>query len=63
MTRNPILKVLFTFQRFGVKSLLIGGQACIVYGAAEFSKDSDFIIFCDEKNLITDFGINTLTSN
>ena len=51
MTQNPILKVLFTFKKFGVKSLLIGGQACIVYGAAEFSRDSDFIIFCDSENI------------
>lgn len=51
MTPTPIPKVLFTFQKFGVKSLLIGGQACIIYGAAEFSKDSDFVVFCDTENL------------
>lgn len=51
MTQNPILKVLFTFKRFGVRNLLIGGQACIIYGAAEFSRDSDFIIFCSSENL------------
>jgi hypothetical protein len=51
LTANPILKVLFTFRRFGVKSLLIGGQACIIYGAAEFSRDSDFFILCDTSNL------------
>ncbi|OIN98813.1 hypothetical protein AUJ66_00195 [Candidatus Desantisbacteria bacterium CG1_02_38_46] len=51
MVQNPILKVLFTFQKFGVKSLLIGGQACIIYGAAEFSRDSDFVIFCNSENL------------
>ena len=51
MIQNPILKVLFTFQKFGVESLLIGGQACIIYGAAEFSRDSDFVIFCDTDNL------------
>ena len=51
MTQNPILKVLFTFQKYGVKSLLIGGQACIIYGAAEFSRDSDFIILCEPENL------------
>ncbi|MEW6686623.1 MAG: hypothetical protein AB1393_10530 [Candidatus Edwardsbacteria bacterium] len=51
MTLSPILKVLFTFQKFKVKSLLIGGQACIIYGAAEFSRDSDFLIFCDLENL------------
>lgn len=31
--------------------MLIGGQACIVYGAAEFSRDSDFIILCTPENL------------
>lgn len=51
MTANPILKVLFIFRKFDVKSLLIGGQACIIYGAAEFSRDSDFIILCDTSNL------------
>ena len=51
MTPNPILKVLSTLKKFRVKSLLIGGQACIIYGAAEFSRDSDFIILCTQKNL------------
>ncbi len=51
MTPNPILKVLFTFQKHKVKSLLIGGQACIVYGAAEFSRDTDFTVLCTEKNI------------
>ncbi|MBU0533827.1 MAG: hypothetical protein KJ887_03375 [Candidatus Omnitrophica bacterium] len=51
MTPNPILKVLLTFQKFGIKSLLIGGQACIIYGAAEFSRDTDFLILCETKNL------------
>lgn len=51
MTPNPILKVLSTFKKHKVKSLLIGGQACIIYGAAEFSRDSDFVILCDHDNL------------
>lgn len=51
MIQNPTFKVLFTFQKFGVKSLLIGGQACIVYGAAEFSRDSDLVILCSPENL------------
>jgi len=51
LIRNPILKVLFTFRKFGVKSLLIGGQACIIYGAAEFSRDSDFAVLCDAENI------------
>jgi hypothetical protein len=30
---------------------LIGGQACIIYGAAEFSRDSDFVILATHQNL------------
>ncbi|OGC43546.1 hypothetical protein A2Y85_07595 [candidate division WOR-3 bacterium RBG_13_43_14] len=51
MIQSPILKVLFTFQKYRVKSLLIGGQACIIYGAAEFSRDTDFVILCETDNL------------
>ena len=29
----------------------MGGQACILYGAAEFSKDIDFALLADEENL------------
>ena len=29
----------------------MGGQACILYGAAEFSKDFDFILLLDQENL------------
>ena len=51
MTPNPILKVLSTFKKHRVKCLLIGGQACIIYGAAEFSRDSDFVVLCSDDNL------------
>jgi hypothetical protein len=51
LTLNPILKVLSTFNKHNVKSLLIGGQACIIYGAAEFSRDSDFVALCEPENL------------
>lgn len=51
MNPNPILKVLSTFKNAKVKALLIGGQACIVYGAAEFSRDSDFVVFANPSNL------------
>ncbi len=51
MTPNPILKVLSTFKKHNVKCLLIGGQACIVYGAAEFSRDSDFVVLSTPDNL------------
>jgi hypothetical protein len=29
----------------------MGGQACVFYGAAEFSRDSDFAIVADPENL------------
>ncbi len=34
-----------------VRALLMGGQACVFYGAAEFSRDLDFAIFADALNL------------
>lgn len=51
MTRNPIPKVLSTFFRHRVKALLIGGQACILYGAAEFSRDIDLSVLISTENL------------
>jgi hypothetical protein len=35
----------------GVRALLMGGQACVFYGAAEFSRDTDFAILADAANL------------
>lgn len=34
-----------------VRALLMGGQACVFYGAAEFSRDTDFAILADPVNL------------
>ncbi|HEX5218413.1 MAG TPA: hypothetical protein VFZ59_02510 [Verrucomicrobiae bacterium] len=34
-----------------VRALLMGGQACVFYGAAEFSRDTDFAILADAVNL------------
>lgn len=51
MIRNQIHKVLSTFQSCGVHALLMGGQACVFYGAAEFSRDTDFAIATDPENL------------
>ncbi len=34
-----------------VRALLMGGQACVLYGAAEFSRDADFAILADSRNL------------
>ena len=38
-------------RRHRVRALLMGGQACILYGAAEFSRDIDLAVEAGEKNL------------
>jgi hypothetical protein len=48
---NPIHKVLSIFQSCEVRALLMGGQACVFYGGAEFSRDTDFAILADAENL------------
>lgn len=51
MIRSPIVKVLSTIRKHGVKALLMGGQACVFYGAAEFSKDTDIVLLAEVENL------------
>ena len=51
MSPNPIVKVLSSIRTHGVQGLLIGGQACILYGAAEFSRDLDAILLLSPENL------------
>ncbi|MBI5882369.1 MAG: hypothetical protein HZB91_04620 [Elusimicrobia bacterium] len=51
MIPSPIHKVLLIFQNCSARFLLMGGQACILYGAAEFSRDLDLAIGIDEPNL------------
>jgi hypothetical protein len=41
LTPNPILKVLSTLCSHEVRYLLMGGQACVFYGGAEFSRDTE----------------------
>jgi hypothetical protein len=48
---NPILKVLSTIRKHRVEALLMGGQACVFYGAAEFSRDTDLAILAEDENL------------
>jgi len=48
---NPIRKVLSSMRAQRVRALLMGGQACVFYGAAEFSRDTDFVILADAPNL------------
>ncbi len=51
MTPSPILKVLSSLRKNGVRYLLMGGQACVVYGGAEFSRDTDIVVVADHDNL------------
>jgi hypothetical protein len=46
---SPIRKVLSSIQTSRVKALLMGGQACVLYGAAEFSRDT-----ADERPILID---------
>ena len=51
MTPSPIRSVLSVLRKHRVRALLMGGQACILYGAAEFSRDVDVVVLADDKNL------------
>ncbi len=51
MIPNPIRKVLSMTAAQQVRALLMGGQACVFYGAAEFSRDTDLLILADTENL------------
>jgi len=51
LTLNPILKVLSSIRAHRVRALLMGGQACVFYGAAEFSRDTDLAILANSANL------------
>jgi len=48
---NPIVKVLSTLSRNRVRYLLMGGQACVFYGGAEFSRDTDVVVLAAAENL------------
>lgn len=37
-------------QRHQAQYLLLGGQACVLYGAAGFSRDTDWVILASEEN-------------
>jgi hypothetical protein len=49
---NPIIKVLSMLSCHEVRHLLMGGQACVFYGTAEFSHDCNFVIVADHDNLL-----------
>ena len=44
MIPTQILRVLSTIRTFDVRALLMGGQACVLYGAAEYSRDLDLAV-------------------
>ena len=48
MTPSPILRALSSIRTSGVRTLLMGGQACAFYGAAEFSRDLDLLVLAEE---------------
>jgi len=48
---TPILTVLSTFRKNGVQTLLMGGQACVFYGAAQVSKDIDLALLAEPPNI------------
>ncbi len=48
---EPIHKVLSTLRSHRVRCLLMGGQACVLYGAAEFSRDTDLVLLAESGNL------------
>ncbi|MCL4180878.1 MAG: hypothetical protein KJ072_24410 [Verrucomicrobia bacterium] len=50
MIPTPIRQVLSTIRNNGVQALLMGGQACVFYGAAQVSKDVDFVLLAEDAN-------------
>ena len=46
-----ILRVLSTIQQYDVPALLMGGQACVLYGAAEYSRDLDLAVLATDDAL------------
>ena len=51
MSLPLIHRALSTIRKHRVQALLMGGQACVLYGAAEFSRDTDLAILASADNL------------
>jgi hypothetical protein len=49
--QNQTLKVLSTLTSHTVQHLLMGGQACVLYGAVPFSRDADVAILASADNI------------
>jgi len=48
---TQILRVLSTIRTYDVRALLMGGQACVLYGAAEYSRDLDLAVLATDEAL------------
>jgi len=48
---STVNTILSAFRRHEVQYLLMGGQACILYGGAEFSRDTDLALLADRANI------------
>jgi len=48
---TQILRVLSTIRQFDVPALLMGGHACVLYGAAEYSRDLDLAVLAADEAL------------
>jgi hypothetical protein len=46
-----IQRILSILRKHDLRFLLMGGQACVLYGGAQFSRDIDIHILADEENL------------
>jgi hypothetical protein len=47
----PTRRVLSIIQKHGVKALLMGGQACVLYGAIEVTFDTDIAVLLEGQNI------------
>jgi hypothetical protein len=41
---SPITNALAVLEAHSVPCLVMGGQACVLYGSAEFSRDLDLVV-------------------
>lgn len=48
---STVNTILSAFRRHNVQYLLMGGQACILYGGAEFSRDTDIALLANTDNM------------
>jgi hypothetical protein len=49
--QNQTLKALSILTSHTVRHLLMGGQACVLYGAVQFSRDADLAVLATTENL------------